>query len=401
MFLRGFSFLLIGLFFGGFLAQADIIDVRVVGNGEPTRITIWSDAPQEHAVFLYRGEAKQEIILALPGSETASEGTGKGGVEAWTLRKGQLKFHLDRPMMVARVLNLPPRGSAPSHRIIVDLQTVSEARFASVAKRDQRRMARYRKAPLQNAIASAPSRPEPRDKDARLLDARYRIVIDPGHGGKDPGASAVNGGVERDITLSASRMLKAMLEKDPRYEVKLTRDTDVFIELEERVNIARGFDADLFISLHADAAANKSVAGASVYTISSSGEKRIDKESSKHKWKLPIEDGTSKQVGGILEDLIKRETKTRSAEFAEMLLPELAAAGPVLRDTHRNAGFYVLLAPDVPAVLLEMGFLTNAKDATRLKSKRGRLNSMKAVKRGIDVFFDNQDVLLAQYNPAG
>lgn len=400
MFLRGFFFLLIGLIFGEFLAQADITDVRVVGNGEPTRITIWSDSPQEHAVFLYRGETKQEIILALPGSETASEGTGKGGVEAWTLRKGQLKFHLDRPMMVARVLNLPPRGSAPSHRIIVDLQTVSEARFASVAKRDQQRMARYRKAPVQRAEASASS-PVPRDREARLLDARYRIVIDPGHGGKDPGALAVNGGMERDITLSASQMLKALLEEDPRYDVKLTRDTDIFIELEERVNIARGFDADLFISLHADAAANKSVAGASVYTISSSGEKRIDKESSKHKWKLPIEDGTSKQVGGILEDLIKRETKTRSAEFAEMLLPELAAAGPVLRDTHRNAGFYVLLAPDVPAVLLEMGFLTNAKDATRLKSKRGRLNSVKAVKRGIDIFFDSQDVLLAQYNPAG
>lgn len=400
MFLRGFSFSLILLLFGGFLAQADITDVRVVGNGEPTRITIWSDAPQEHAVFLYRSDAKQEIILALPGSDNAAEGTGKGGVEAWTLRKGQLKFHLDRSMMVARVLNLPPRGSAPSHRIIIDLQTVSAARFASVARRDQQRMARYRKAPVQSAQASAPP-PTPLDKDARLLDARYRIVIDPGHGGKDPGALAVNGGMERDITLSASQMLKALLEEDPRYQVKLTRDTDVFIELEERVNIARGFDADLFISIHADAAANKSVAGASVYTISSSGEKRIDKVSSKHKWKLPIEDGTSKQVGGILEDLIKRETKTRSAEFAEMLLPELAAAGPVLRDTHRNAGFYVLLAPDVPAVLLELGFLTNAKDAKRLKSKRGRLKAVKAVKRGIDVFFDSQDVLLAQYSPAG
>src|SRR5690606_1208385 len=117
--------------------------------------------------------------------------------------------------------------------------------------------------------------------------------------------------------------------------------------------------AELFISLHADAAGNSTVAGASVYTISARGEGRIDREASRNNWVIPIEDGTPQRLTGILSDLVKRETKTRSGEFAELLLPELEKAGPVLRNTHRSAGFYVLLAPDVPAVLLELGFLTN------------------------------------------
>jgi N-acetylmuramoyl-L-alanine amidase len=156
-----------------------------------------------------------------------------------------------------------------------------------------------------------------------------------------------------------------------------------------------GTGAELFISLHADAAGSASVAGASVYTISARGETRIDRESSRNDWKIAIEDGTPGQLNGLLEDLVKRETKTRSAEFAELLLPELAAAGPVLRNTHRNAGYYVLLAPDVPAVLVELGFVTNADDAKRLQSEKGRKAAVNAIAAAIDAYFDQQDLRLA------
>ncbi|MFN4185761.1 MAG: N-acetylmuramoyl-L-alanine amidase, partial [Hyphomonas sp.] len=111
----------------------------------------------------------------------------------------------------------------------------------------------------------------------------------------------------------------------------------------------------------------------------------------------PIEDGTPQRLTGILSDLVKRETKTRSAEFAELLLPELERAGPVLRNTHRSAGFYVLLAPDVPAVLLELGFLTNAADAKRLQSDKGIESSTTAIKQAIDIYFDRQDLRLASH----
>lgn len=383
-------FLALALFFGASQAFAEIRGVRIVGNGAPTRITIWSDVQQDPRAYMVQGNAGRSVILPLRGGASARTGTGMGGVPDWSVTATELKFALDRPLMVTRVLTLPPTGTATDYRVIIDLDTVSAARFASVARRDMRLLAK-----AEADLNAASSRRDVAAVRSGKAHGKYIVVVDAGHGGKDPGASAVTGGKEKDITLASALQLKTLLEADPRYEVRLTRETDKFIELEDRVTLARSWGASLFISLHADAAANNSVAGASVYTISARGESRIDKEASKNDWEMPIEDGTSKSITGILKDLIKRETKTHSGEFAELLLPELQQAGPVLRDTHKNAGFYVLLAPDVPAVLLELGFLTNRDDAHRLQSRSGRQKSMQAVKRGIDHFFDQQEKLMA------
>jgi N-acetylmuramoyl-L-alanine amidase len=391
-------FLAATCFLTGFSVQADIRDVRVVGDGAPTRITVWSDISQDAQAFLAESGGQRSLILPLSGESRARVGNGTGGVDGWALSGDRLSFSLDRPLAVSRVLSLPPTGSEQAWRIIIDLQTVSAARFGSMARRDMQRLARaesdIRKSTM--AMAAAEITPsEPLRQRDRRGNGHHVIVVDAGHGGKDPGTQSARGLLERDVTLKAALYLKELLEKDPRYTVRLTRDNDRFIELEDRVTLARKWGADLFISLHADAAGSPDVAGASVYTISERGERRIDREADKNDWKIPIETGGSKVVGSILEDLVKRETKSHSAAFAEDLLPELAAAGPVLRGTHRNAGFYVLLAPDVPAVLLEMGFLTNAQDAKRLQSESGRAKSMEAVKRGIDKFFDRQEVLVA------
>lgn len=375
---------------GAFQALGEVSDVRIVGNGAPTRITIWTDTAQDPRAYMIQQETGRSVVLPLRGDASARAGTGTGGVPNWSLIGSELRFDLDRPLMVTRVLTLPPSGSATAHRVIIDLDTVSEARFASVAKRDARQLGRAMAAlsEAEQRREVAPLRPSPRSR-------KYVVVVDAGHGGKDPGASAVTGAKEKDITLKAALELKRLLEADSRYEVRLTRETDTFVELEDRVTLARNWGANLFISLHADAAGRDTVAGASVYTISARGESRIDKEASKNDWEIPLEDGTSQSISGILKDLVKRETKTHSAEFAELLLPELQQAGPVLRETHKNAGFYVLLAPDVPAVLLELGFLTNRDDANRLQSRTGREKSMRAVKRGIDRFFDRHEQLMA------
>ena len=391
-------FLTCACFLTGFSVQADIRDVRVVGDGAPTRITVWSDISQDAQAFLAESGGQRSLILPLSGESSARVGNGTGGVDRWALSGDRLSFSLDRPLVVSRVLSLPPTGSEQAWRIIIDLQTVSAARFGSMARRDMQRLARaesdIRKSTM--AMAAAEITPsEPLRQRDRRGNGHHVIVVDAGHGGKDPGTQSARGLLERDVTLKAALYLKELLEKDPRYTVRLTRDNDKFIELEDRVTLARKWGADLFISLHADAAGSPDVAGASVYTISERGERRIDREADKNDWKIPIETGGSKVVGSILEDLVKRETKSHSAAFAEDLLPELKAAGPVLRGTHRNAGFYVLLAPDVPAVLLEMGFLTNSEDARRLQSESGRAKSMQAVKRGIDKFFDRQEVLVA------
>lgn len=380
--------------------MADVSQVRVVGDGAPTRITIWTDAPEEAEAYVSQTGNERRIIFPLRGNAYSAEGLGTGGVTVWSLNPGRLEFELDRPMSVARVLRLPPTGTEKSYRVIVDLDTVSDARFSSIAKRDTRRLAKAeteaeKAAEKQAALLASAGSAKPAGRKAPPRSKGHVVVIDAGHGGKDPGAMAINGGREKDVTLKAALALRDLLEADGRYVVKLTRDTDVYVEHEDRVTKARNWGAELFISLHADAAGSSSVAGASVYTISARGEGRIDREASRNNWVIPIEDGTPERLTGILSDLVKRETKTRSAEFAELLLPELEQAGPVLRNTHRSAGFYVLLAPDVPAVLLELGFLTNSDDAKRLQSEKGRQASALAIKNAIDAYFDRQDMRLA------
>ncbi len=393
-------------------AQAQIESIAIAGDGEFTRITMTSQTELNAEIFV--GSGPDGLVLqVLPETHTLSGdpyyGLPTGGVAAYTIDTDRIIFELDLPMMIARELTLPPTGSEPSYRFILDLSRVSQARFEQAASRDAQRLARFIQAsaspapaqpvvaPVVAAAASAPS-PKPWGLGAIVEAAkrqRHTVVIDAGHGGRDSGALVVTGGEEADIVLQTAIALKEALSEDLRYDVRLTRETDVYVEHEDRVSMARDWGADLFISIHADAAAKPDIAGASVYTISSRGEGRIDQTSSKYGWNLPIEDGTPDDVSGILEDLIKRETKSNSTIFAEFLVPELSRAGPLLRNTHRQKNLFVLLAPDVPAVLVEIGFVTNREDARRLKSKRGRRKSAEAIKRAIDAYFDRQDLLLA------
>jgi len=224
------------------------------------------------------------------------------------------------------------------------------------------------------------------------------IVIDPGHGGKDPGASSPDGLEEKDVTLGAALALRDELMLSGRYDVALTRSTDTFIELEDRVTKARNLGADLFLALHADAGPKAETRGASVYTLSPEGEKRVETAKKKNDWILDVEVDSNRpeQVNAVLADLVQRETKNQSARFAQMLGPALAEAGwPLLDNTHRKRGFYVLLSPDVPAVLLEMGFITNNTAATAMTSESKRWKLVQGIAHAIDAFFDSQTRLMA------
>lgn len=389
-------------------AWADIQSVRVVGDGELTRITMWADEAVDAEVFLAGDSGPGQILVSLEGARDQSGPVVSippaTGVSAYGWQSGFLAFTLAKPMMVARQLSLPPTGDEARYRIVIDLAAVSQARFHQAVQRNSTSLARRTQMHLANAAATvsptvtaepAPEGHEVVLEPVRRNEGHYLIVIDPGHGGRDPGAMTLTGLREKDIVLQAALTLKEILEEDERFSVRMTREDDTFIELEDRVTLARDWGADLFISLHADAAGSRSVAGASVYTISERGEGRIERESQRNNWQIELEDGISEEVGGILEQLTLRETKSNSGYFAQLLLPELAEAGPLLRNTHREAGFYVLLAPDVPAVLLEMGFLTNAADAQRLASPAGRRRTAQAVANAIDRYFDRQDLILA------
>jgi len=217
------------------------------------------------------------------------------------------------------------------------------------------------------------------------------IVIDAGHGGQDPGTSGPGGSDEKDITLDYAKALRDRLMKSGRYQVVLTRDDDEYITLRGRVDIARKAQASLFISLHADSAPD-AVRGLSVYTVS---EKASDAEAealAARENKSDVLSGMDlseerKDVADILISLAERETKNRSATLADVLVTSLDGKVHLLSNSHRFAGFAVLKAPDIPSVLVEIGFLSHPKEEKLIRSKTYRDKVTAGIAAGVDRYF--------------
>jgi N-acetylmuramoyl-L-alanine amidase len=218
------------------------------------------------------------------------------------------------------------------------------------------------------------------------------VVIDAGHGGVDPGATGVDGTHEKELVLSLAKALRAALESTGKYTVVMTRDSDIFLSLKARVAVGRRANADLFVSLHADSAPGSGVRGASVYTLS---EKASDKEAealAKSENQSDIIAGVDLTnegdiVTSILIDLAQRETKNNAVKFAQVLVPELQRAGEVTQKSHRFAGFRVLKAPDVPSVLIEVGYLSSREDESVMNTNRWRKRMADSIVRAIDRYF--------------
>ena len=228
--------------------------------------------------------------------------------------------------------------------------------------------------------------------EAKKKAAKPLIVIDPGHGGIDPGAIG-NDTMEKTITLAVARAVQKELEATGRFRAILTRDKDVYLPLRDRFRVARENGAELFISLHADSHANSKTRGASVYTLS---EKASDSEAAALAAKENKSDviagvdltHESKVVSGILIDLAQRETINLSARFAKLMVNALKKDTLMLGNSHRFAGFAVLKAPDVPSVLLEMGYISSDEDQQLLTSKKHQKKLAKAITQAISGFFE-------------
>ena len=215
------------------------------------------------------------------------------------------------------------------------------------------------------------------------------VVIDAGHGGKDVGAISVNGGYEKAVTLAIARETARILERGGRVRVKLTRGDDRFIPLGGRVAIARAARADLFVSIHADSAPNTLARGASVYTLSAVASDAVAARLAARENKADIIGGVNlgveaPDVGDIMIDLSRRATTNVSVAFAEVLQDELSSRMPFRGEFHHFAGFFVLKAPDVPSVLLETGYVSNADDSKFLFSDAGRRTVAKGVAKAIE-----------------
>ena len=287
------------------------------------------------------------------------------------------------------IAGLRPRGAAkpPAAAVSSRLESVARRTAALVAPAE----AAAAPAPTQVAAANYLPLP-PRRPGGRPSAHRPLVVIDPGHGGVDPGAQSRHGIYEKHVVLALSREISRQLTASGRYRAALTRDRDVFIRLRDRVAIARKKGADIFISVHADSIRNSKVSGPSVYTLS---EKASDKEAAElaeRENKADLIAGMdlsheSADVANILIDLAQRESMNQSARFAGHLVSELGNKTEVLPRPHRFAGFAVLKAPDLPSVLLETGFLSNSDDERRLTSKSYRRQLASAIVAAIDRYF--------------
>jgi N-acetylmuramoyl-L-alanine amidase len=244
-------------------------------------------------------------------------------------------------------------------------------------------------------LPSGPALAEPLRVLARpsSMPATARLVmLDPGHGGKDPGAIGVTGTYEKHVALATAQELKRQLEAGGRYRVELTRTRDVFIPLEERVAVAQKRGAALFVSMHADALADHSVRGASVYTLAENASDAqtaalAQRENAADRFAGPEFHGTSPEVARILASLVQQETRVGSARMAHSIVGEMGRDVPLLTHPARHAGFVVLKAADIPSVLVEMGFMSNREDEAELRRPQHRVLVATALHRAIDAYF--------------
>ena len=355
-------------------AMGEVLRVRFGGDAEHTRVVLDLDRTSRGQVIQAGADGRVVVSLAGVSPNRGLTGAGTGLVRGWRVTgagaASRVELDLATSAEIERRFLLPPGDGIAHFRYVIDLKATGRAPTARPAR-------------------VPPAAP----RSAERPTERPLIFIDAGHGGRDPGAHGAESR-ESAVTLAAALALKQELERTGRYRVRLTRESDAYVALYRRVAIARQADADLFISLHADAGADPATRGASVYTLSEQGAGRAVREFTRgENWHRSLNlPGRDPSVDRILLDMTQRATQNRSAQLARTLLGELEGADhPMLRRSHRDAGLAVLLAPDVPAVLLEMGFITNPEDERLLNDNRARRRLMRAVAEGIDAYFREPD----------
>ncbi|MBL27474.1 MAG: N-acetylmuramoyl-L-alanine amidase [Rhodospirillaceae bacterium] len=305
------------------------------------------------------------------------------------------------PARVKSIFVLPPQDNG-GYRLVIDLEGEADTRFRRTARRGEDSEVRPAaaaqalapEAPPPAAIRSAAVPVPPPPFPPRDRGIYHTIVVDPGHGGVDPGAISINGNFEKDLALDVARQLRRVLIATGRYKVVMTRDKDVYLTLRERVDVARAAGADAFVSVHADSMADKSHRGTSVYTLSETASDSEAEALATKENKSDIIAGVdfsdkSPEVASILIDLAQRETNNQSERLAAALVGELKRGSVrVIHKPHRQAGFRVLKSPDVPSILVEFGYLSNTNDERLLLNPEARRPIIDAIVRTLDRHFE-------------
>ncbi|MFB0873915.1 MULTISPECIES: N-acetylmuramoyl-L-alanine amidase [unclassified Sphingobium] len=378
----------------GGISGVDVQDDRVVVR--------FDDRVAGASAFLL--DAPRRIALDIDGAQMGSLrfAPGRGSIAA--VRQGQLSGDTARVVLdlAAPVTLGDPQIAADGKSLSFSLRSVSDDRFRSAVGKGRTRfdapvdMAARPQKRLHSITVPIPSAARgvalPAVEGAQD-GARPLVVIDAGHGGHDPGAiNKENGRREKDVTLAIAQSIRDALVKSGRVRVALTRDDDKFLVLQERYGIARKLGADLFISIHADAAENAEAHGATVYTLSETASDREAARLAARENKADIINGVnlggqSGDVSSILIDLTQRESMNISASFARLLQREAAPFVPFRSTYHRFASLMVLKAPDTPSVLFETGYISNEADAAFLASREGQQKIARGVARAVEVHF--------------
>ncbi len=372
---------------------SSLTGVRVGQHDGMTRLILDLTEPTTFKIFALSGPPR--VVIDLPAVHWALEerslAVGHSGVVR--LRYGQFRpdtsrivVDLDKPLAVrqARMLAADAEGTAP-HRLVLEFVPIALSAYEAAARPPK---------PVLRAKPAAPAGPVPLPKlKPAPKPVRHLIAIDAGHGGRDPGAIATNGLREKTLALAFARELRTVLVESGRYQAVMTRDGDRKIRLKRRVVIARNAGADLFLSIHLDRLENRDVRGASVYTLSDEASDVETAELAARENKADIvadvdlTDGYDEDVAKVLISLVQQNTMNCSAALAATLLPELERVAPLIRRPHRFGDFRVLKAPDIPSVLVELGFLSNDQDAERLTSKTHRRALAGAILNALDTYF--------------
>ncbi|MCR6672689.1 N-acetylmuramoyl-L-alanine amidase [Devosia ginsengisoli] len=372
------------------VALPNVIDVRVSATPDRARLVVdLADKTEFALVSLSEPDRLAIDVRAATFSvpEPSGKPAGEGMIADYLVEqvapdRVRTTLTLSGPAQVQQAYMLDPFEGQPA-RLVVDVIPATADEFAANVARD------LAASTEPAAVASTPA-----GGSELPIATRPLVVIDPGHGGIDSGAETTGGIKEKDIVLSFALRLQELLVESGRFDVALTREDDTFLRLEERVALARTNKADLFISIHADSFQQPEIRGASVYTRDEKATDVLDKVLADNENKTDVIAGfampqMAPEVVDILLDLMRREMRHQSFMAAQAIVHQLEPSVELRRFPVRQADFFVLQAPDVPSVLVELGFLSNADDMANLLRGEWQDRTAGALARGISTYFDS------------
>jgi N-acetylmuramoyl-L-alanine amidase len=374
-------------------ALPEVLAARVSTTPERARLILDLAAPTKFAIASLDAPNRIAVDVRASGLEFTEQApiAGQGLVSSYSVEmaesgRARTMLTLAFPAQVQQAYVLEAFDDQPA-RLVVDFIPATAEQFAKHVADDLA---------ASTAGAAAPVPQTPTEPGGSNIARRTRplVVIDPGHGGIDSGARAQSAVMEKDVVLAFSLKLQELLVKSGRFDVALTREDDSFLRLNERVALARQNKADLFISIHADSFQEPDIRGASVYTRDENATDVLDKVLADQEntrdliagFSVPSEMADS--VVNILVDLMRREMRMQSFMAAQAIVHQLEPSVALRPFPVRQADFFVLQAPDVPSVLVELGFLSNAGDIKNLMERGWRDRTAEALARGIATYFD-------------